>query len=164
MSPQTGWLLQEEVVPRLRAVIPYAVRCVGCEDAEELIQDATANAAGIFHRAEAAGKKVAASSVAYYAIQHCKSGRRRVANSRVDALASGTQLDGHTRMHSLDEVVATNEEAGGEIFTFNDVLSNDQEDPSTKASRHLDWESFWAVLSERERVVVLFAPTMPYNQ
>jgi len=60
------------------------------------------------------------------------------------------------RAYLLDEVVSTNEEAGGEIFTFNDVLSNDQEDPSTKAARHLDWESFWAVLSERERVVVLF--------
>jgi len=156
MSPQAGWLLQEQVVPRLRAAIPKSVRCVGCEDAEELIQDATAMAAGILHRAEEAGKQVAASSVAYYTIQHCKSGRRSVGNSRVDALAAGTQLDGHTRMHSLEEVVASNEETGGEIFTFNDVLSNDQEDPSTKAARHLDWESFWAVLSERERVVVLF--------
>jgi hypothetical protein len=47
MSPQAGWLLQEQVVPRLRSVIPHAVHCVGCEDAEELIQDATALAAGI---------------------------------------------------------------------------------------------------------------------
>ena len=80
MSPQAGWLLQEQVVPRLRSTIPQAVHCVGCEDAEELIQDATAMAAGIFHKAEAAGKKVAASSVAYYSIQHCKSGRRSVGN------------------------------------------------------------------------------------
>jgi hypothetical protein len=44
------------------------VHCVGCEDAEELIQNATAIAAGILHQAEAAGKKVAAASVAYYSI------------------------------------------------------------------------------------------------
>jgi DNA-directed RNA polymerase specialized sigma24 family protein len=155
MSPQAGWLLQEQVVPRLRTIIPQAVRCVGCEDAEELIQDATAMAAGILHNAEAAGKKVAASSVAYYAIQHCKSGRRSVGNSRVDVLAASTQLNGHTRMTSLDEVAAANEECGGDIFTFNDVLSNDQEDPSTKAARKMDWEAFCAGLPERERVAVV---------
>ena len=156
MSPQAGWLLQEQVVPRLRSTIPQAVHCVGCEDAEELIQDATAMAAGILHNAEAAGKQVGASSVAYYSLQHCKSGRRSVGNSRVDVLAAGTQLNGHTRLTSLDEVAAANEECGGEIFTFNDVLSDDQEDPSTKAARKLDWESFCAGLPERERVAVLF--------
>jgi hypothetical protein len=45
MSPQAGWILQEEVVPRLRSAIPRAVSFVGSEDAEELIQDATAMAA-----------------------------------------------------------------------------------------------------------------------
>jgi DNA-directed RNA polymerase specialized sigma24 family protein len=156
MSPQAGWLLQEQIFPRLRTIISYAVRCVGCEDAEELIQDATAMAAGILHSAEAAGKKVAASSVAYYAVQHCKSGRRSVGNSRVDVLAAGTQLNGHTRLTSMDEVVAANEECGGDIYTFNDVLSDDQEDPGTKAARKMDWESFCAGLPERERVAVLF--------
>jgi DNA-directed RNA polymerase specialized sigma24 family protein len=155
MSPQTGWLLQEEVVPRLRAVIPHTVHRVGCEDAEELIQDATAMAAGILHKAEAAGKKVAASSVAYYSIQHSKSGRRSVGHSCADVHGSATQLHGKTRLHSLDEVVASDEETGGEIFTFNDVLSNEQEDPSTRAARKLDWESFCAGLPERERVAVV---------
>jgi hypothetical protein len=121
MSPQAGWLLQEQVVPRLRAVIPHAVHCVGCEDPEELIQDATAMAGGIFHKAEAAGKKVAASSVAYYSVQHCKS----------------------------------DEETGGEIFTFNDVLSNELEDPSTRAACKLGWESFCAGLPKRERVAMV---------
>jgi hypothetical protein len=67
--------LQEEVVPRLRSAIPQAVNFVGCEDAQELIQDATAMAARILHNAEAKGKKVPGSSVAYYSIQHCRSGR-----------------------------------------------------------------------------------------
>jgi DNA-directed RNA polymerase specialized sigma24 family protein len=155
MSPQTGWLLQEQVVPRLRAVIPHTVHRVGCEDAEELIQDATAMAAGIFHQAEAAGKKVAASSVAYYSIQHCRSGRRSVGHSCADVHGTATQLHGRTRLHSMEEVVASDEETGGEIFTFNDVLSNEQEDPSTRAARKLDWESFCAGLPERERVVVV---------
>ena len=139
MSPQTGWLLQEEVVPRLRAVIPHTVHCVGCEDAEELIQDATAMAASIFHKAEAAGKKVAASSVAYYSIQHCKSGRRSVGHSWADVHGTATQLHGKTRLHSMEEVVASDEETGGEIFTFNDVLSNEQEDPSRREDSKRDF-------------------------
>jgi hypothetical protein len=28
-----------------------------------------------------------------------------------------------------------------EVFTFNDVLSNDHEDPATRAARRLDWET-----------------------
>ena len=56
MSPQASWILQEEVVPRLRSSIPRAVRCVGAEDAEELIQDATVIAAKMISRAESLGK------------------------------------------------------------------------------------------------------------
>jgi hypothetical protein len=57
MSPQAGWILQAEVVPRLRASIPRNVHCVGSEDAEELIQDSIAIAAKMLHSAEAAGKQ-----------------------------------------------------------------------------------------------------------
>jgi hypothetical protein len=55
MSPQAGSILLEQVVPRLRSAIPRAVRCVGAEDHEELIQDGTAIAAKMLHNAEAAG-------------------------------------------------------------------------------------------------------------
>ena len=37
MSPQAGWILQEEVVPRLRASIPRNVSYVEADDAEELV-------------------------------------------------------------------------------------------------------------------------------
>ena len=40
MSPQAGWILQEEIVPRLRSAIPRTLNYVGSEDAEELVQDA----------------------------------------------------------------------------------------------------------------------------
>lgn len=156
MSPQTGWILQEEVVPRLRSAIPQAVNFVGCEDAQELIQDATAIAARILHNAEAKGKKVASSSVAYYSIQHCRSGRRSVGNSCSDVHGSGTQIAGRSRLKSLDEAAAIDEESGGEILEFHDILSNDAEDPSMAAARHLDWQSFCAGLSERERTMVVF--------
>jgi len=32
MSPQAGWLLQEEVLPRLKSAIPKAVHFVGSEE------------------------------------------------------------------------------------------------------------------------------------
>jgi len=53
-----------------------------------LIQDATCLAARILHNAEQKGKKVTAGNIAYYSIQHSKSGRRSSGNSCVDVLAA----------------------------------------------------------------------------
>jgi hypothetical protein len=52
-------------------------------------------AAKMLVNAEKAGKKVTAGNVAYYTIQHLKSGRRSVGNSKADALATGTQKVGN---------------------------------------------------------------------
>ena len=78
MSPKAGFVLQEEIYPRLCSAIPKSVCFVGAEDAEELIQDATAMAARMIDRVESQGKlgRVSASNIAYYTIQHAKSGRR----------------------------------------------------------------------------------------
>ncbi len=65
MSPEAGFVLMNEIVPRLKSAIPHAVCLVGCEDAQELIQDATAFAAKLLHNAEAAGKKVTAGNIVY---------------------------------------------------------------------------------------------------
>ena len=53
MSPQAGFVLQDQVVPRLRSAIPNVVHCVGAEDAQELIQDSIAMAAKLMHNVEA---------------------------------------------------------------------------------------------------------------
>ena len=156
MSPQAGWILQEEVVPRLRNTIRNGVRAVGSEDLEELVQDGTAIAAKMLHRAEAAGKKVTPGNIAYYATAHLRSGRRSTGSSTTDVMQVATQLCGHTRLTSFEEPSAVNEETGGEIFTYHDVLSNEAEDPSEVAARKLDWAALCAQLSERERCVVLF--------
>ena len=81
MSPQAGWILQEEVVPRLKSSIPRNVSCVGAEDAEELVQDATAIAAKMLHNVELAGRQVTPGSIAYYSLQLVKSGRRSTGSS-----------------------------------------------------------------------------------
>ena len=157
MSPQAGWILQEEIIPRLRSAIPRVVNCVGAEDPQELVQDATCMAARMIDRVESQGKlgQITASNIAYYTIQHCKSGRRANGTSRVDILASATQLSGATRLHSLNEVVAE-DECGVEIFELQDVISNDREDPATVAARQLDWDAFLDQLSRIEKLVVEF--------
>ena len=157
MSPQAGWILNDQIVPRLRGAVPKSVLCVGAEDHAELIQDATVMAAQMIDRVEAQGKlgKVTASNIAYYTIQHLKCGRRANGSSRIDVHGTGTQLDGCTELHSLNEVVAQSEN-GFEIFELQDVLSTDREDPATKAARKLDWEAFMQSLSKLELLVVEF--------
>jgi len=153
MSPQVGFLLQDQVLPRLRAVIPRSVLTVGAEDEEELVQDSCALAARIMHNAEQQGKTVTASSAAYYALQYTKCGRRLVGNSCVDVHGSSTQLQGKSRLESMEQVV-TEDDAGSEIFQLHDVLADDREDPGTKAARKLDWQEFMASLSKRDQGVV----------
>ena len=166
MTKNAGNILCTEVVPRLQSAIPYAVNFIGCEDAEEIITDATAFAARMIHNSEKAGKKVtraatgrrnqiSAGNIAYFTIQHIKSGRRSVGYSCADAMATATQLKGRTRLHSLEEVVAEDEETGGEIFLMHDVLAgHHQEDPATKATRKMDWQAFVDALPERERIAI----------
>jgi NADH:ubiquinone oxidoreductase subunit B-like Fe-S oxidoreductase len=62
MTKNAGNILCTEVVPRLQAAIPYAVSFIGCEDAQEVIQDGVAMAAKIIHNSEQAGKKVTRSA------------------------------------------------------------------------------------------------------
>ncbi len=155
MSPTTAYALMDQVVPRLRSAIPTVCHCVYPEDQAELVQDSIAMACKLMHNVESKGKQVTPGNIAYYTIQHIKSGRRSTGSSVVDVHASQTQLNGTTRISSLDEVVASSD-CGDEIFTFNDVLSNDQEDPGTKAARKMDWESLLNTLSLRDQAIIQF--------
>jgi hypothetical protein len=173
MSPQAGFLLQDQIVPRLISCIPQAVSFIGSEDAQELVQDATLIAAQMIHGAEQAGKKVvrnpgagrrgartvktiSAGNVAFYTIQKLKCGRRSTGSSTVNVYGSGTQINGTTRLTSLNEAAPVlGIDDVGEPLALHDLLSNDQEDPETKAARKMDWDTFMAALSEREKLVVL---------
>ena len=156
MSPKAGFVLVNEVVPRLRSAIPRAVSFVGAEDAEELVQDATCMAARLMQQVEQAGKEVTAGNIAHYTLLHVKAGRRFHKTCKLDVMGAGTQIAGRSRVESLEQVVASDAETGGEIFLLHDVLSRDEEDPSTRAARKMDWDEFIAGLPERERVAVMF--------
>src|SRR5947209_2214973 len=114
-------------------------------------------AARMIDRVESQGKlgKVSRSNIAYYTIQHLKSGRRDNGTSSVDIMGSATQLNGSSRLHSLHEVVSQSE-AGDEIFELHDVISQDHEDPSVLAARKIDWDTLFAGLSGMERIMVEF--------
>ena len=157
MSPQAGWILQEEIAPRIAGAVPRSILCVGAEDSQELVQDGITMAAKMVDRLEQQGKlnKVTPGNVAFYTLQHLKSGRRANGTSSVDVMATATQLNGSTRLHSLNEVVSE-DECGFEIFELQDVISNDHEDPATVAARKLDWDTFLDQLSHIEQLVVEF--------
>ena len=142
-------------MPRLRSAVPYAVHGIGCEDAQELIQDGTAMAARMMDHNEKAGKQVTPGNIAYYTIQHLKSGRRSTGTRVVDVLGAGTQLHGRARLHSLEEP-AIEADTGEELFAIHDVLADEQEDPSMAVARKLDWAAFGEGLTERERTMVTF--------
>jgi hypothetical protein len=141
MTANAGVLLCTEVIPRIRSAVPAAAKPVGGEDARELIQDTIAHAAAMLHSAEAAGKKVAASTVAYFAIKLIRSGRRSTGSSGTDVMSPRTQLAGRTRIVSFDEPLGFDE--AGDSITLADVLADDRkDDPSMLAARNLDWETF----------------------
>jgi hypothetical protein len=124
--------------------------------AQELVQDGTLIAAQMIHNAEQARKKVvrnpgaarhgarkiktiSAGNVAFYTIQKLKCGRRSTGSSTVDVYGSGTQINGATRLTSLDEAAPVSSvDDVGEPLVLHDVLSRDEEDPATKAARSLD--------------------------
>jgi hypothetical protein len=171
MSPQAGFLLQDQIIPRLKSAVPIAVSFIGSEDAQELVQDGTLIAAQMIQNAEQAGKEVvktpggrrgarkvrtiSAGNIAYYTIQKLKCGRRSTGSSTVDVYGSGTQINGATRLTSLDEAAPmTSVDDVGEPLVLHEVLSRDEEDPGTRAARKMDWDSFMASLSARDQAII----------
>ena len=153
MSPEAGEMLMGQIAPRLRSAIPKCVHPVGAEDAEELVQDAIATAAQMLHNVEAAGKKVTAGNIPYFAILHMKSGRRSVCRSRADVMACGTQLDHKSCVLSLEEEVGYHEDLG-EPIALGELLASRADDPSMAGSRNVDWEEFLKNSDQRYRGIL----------
>ena len=153
MSPQSGTILLEQIAPRLRAVIPKAVKTVGAGDTEELLQDAMTIAAQMLHRVEETGKKVTPGNIAYYVILHMKSGRRSQSATRTDVMAPGTQLDDKSCVLSFEEEVGYDPELDAPI-TLGELLASEHEDPSQAGARNLDWELFLSTHDYRYGVIL----------
>ena len=152
MSSHADTVLTEEIVPRLRHMIPHQVPRVGSEDPDELLQDATLIAARLLDRARANGKTVTPGNIAYYTLLHLRCGRRSHSASRSDAMGTRTQIVGNSRVDSLDDAVGAQD--AEEPLTLGDVLASDAADPAETAARNLDWQAFAATLSEQEMEVL----------
>ncbi len=156
MSPILEEMLVCEVVPRLRNAA-RSIPKVGCEDDEEIAQDATLMAARMMDSAEKAGKTFTAGNMSYYAAKAARSGRRSYYTGRSDVMSPGCQIDGKARHDWLDREV---EFESGDSGTLHDVVQplefdGQESDPAEDAARNLDWESFLAAHPPRHRTAIL---------
>ena len=148
MSPAAGVLLVNQIMPIIQATVFRAVKPVGAEDAAELVQDTLAMAAQLVESCEARGKPIYPGSVAYYAIQHARHGRRSYGSTRTDAMCPAAQLDENVSMASMDECIQGGE--GGDDLSLHDLLAGPYEDPAQKAAREIDWAELMEEFNERD--------------
>src|SRR5450759_2293731 len=102
MSPYAGSLLLQ-IMPLIKATVMRTIKPVGCEDHQEIVQDATVMAADMLDSCERKGKALIPKSVAYYAVQAAKSGRRSTYAGRSDAFSYAAHKDGRAVLVSMDE-------------------------------------------------------------
>lgn len=149
MSPSAALMLEKQIYPIIRNTIPRTARPIGCEDHEELVQDATASAADMLDAAERAGKLPSPNSVAYYSIQRTKSGRRSYGDTRCDVMNPGFQMDNEGALCSMQEPVCDEDD-----LTVSDTIACKSEDIAAKVLRQIDWDTFLDRLDSRKRRIV----------
>lgn len=153
MSPSAGMMLLQQIVPLIAGAIGRgAVMPVGSEDTEELKAEGYALAAALLDSAEARGKTITASNIAYYALQLLKSGRRSGYAGRTDVMSAGAQLDGHASIVSMDEAMGEDDE--GDEHNLHDVLADWSHDGSHEAARRMDWNLALQTMDDRMRDVL----------
>ena len=153
MSPEAGRLLLNEVSPRIYS-LAATLTPIGCEDREELCQDAIAIGAALLASTEARAKTVTAGNVAFFAAGLIRQGRRSSSGERRnDPLHPSSQVRGRCQVMSLEEPIGGDGE-NEEAMCLHDVLAARQEDPSMSASRRLDWEYLIARLDTKAREVL----------
>jgi DNA-directed RNA polymerase specialized sigma24 family protein len=151
MSPAVQQLFLSQIAPILVATVPRVVTPVGAEDADELVQDALVTACEAVHRLEKKGKKIIPKSVAYYAIQRLKSGRRSYSAGRTDVMSPGCQLDGNSMMESMEQPVHISD---NEDLMLGDLLAARKDDPAQIAVRNTDWSEFLNLLDGPQQYIV----------
>ena len=152
MSPSAGFVPINQIVPIIEATVPRVVQMIGSENHQELVQDTIASAAKMVESCEVRGKKIIPNSIAYYAIQQSKHGRRSYAATRADALCPAAQLDTTVTLEYLDDDGVDVEDPEGS--TLHDVLASREEDPSQKAAREIDWAELLEDFNERDIAVL----------
>ena len=151
MSPYAGSLLFQ-IMPLIKATVMRTIKPVGCEDHEEVVQDATAMAADMLDSCERKGKALIPKSVAFYAVQAAKSGRRSTYGGRSDAFSYAAHKDGRAALVSMDEPLEIGED---EDTTLGDLLVDKHDDPATLGARNVDWGELMGKLDDRSVDIVV---------
>ena len=154
MNPSTENLLLREVQPRLLNAIAHSVPRVGCDDEAELLQVGLAIALHLLNGTRRSRKSVTAANVAYYTVKYLRSGRRSTGYRKADPLHPASQLNGHCRLHSLDERVAV-DRSTDEPLTLGEMLPARGDDPATQACRRLDWANLIQQLDAITKAVLV---------
>ncbi len=154
MSPAAGLLLIDKVLPILTATVPRAVKPTGSEDAQELLQDTLATAAAMLDSSERAGKPLIPASIAYYAIQTAKIGRRSTYAGVTDALSPAAQIQRGVVLNSMDESAPIADE-NNEGLNLHEMLAGPGEDPAQQAGRALDWQDLTRSLGPRDTDILM---------
>ena len=152
MTAVAAQMLVDEILPRIQSAVPRCVKKIGTEDDEELIADVTAMAAEGLESCEARGVPLYPSSIAYFAVQRAKTGRRSYGATRTDAMCPAAALDGVAAVVSMDETLPCGEDDGE--LNLHDMLAAPGEDPAVQAGRHIDWEELLETLTDRELAIV----------
>lgn len=149
-------MLANQIMPLIvSAVYRGAVKPVGHEDKDDLISEATVIAANNLESCEHRGKTVSPNSLAFYAVQTLKTGRRACGGSRGDVMSPAAALSGMTRLRSMDESVGVDEDDPSGELTLHDCIASPVEDADVAAARELDWEPVVAGMDERRRGILM---------
>ena len=160
MTATAGMLLVNRILPLIAAAIAKgAVKATGCEDREELVAEGCALAAKALESLEVRGKDVPANSVAFYAIERLKGGRRSGYAGKADVLSAAATISGRVNVHSMDQSVGVAEDDPYSELTLHDVLADGREDGSTEAARRIDWDAALATMDARMQGIVLGTAT-----
>jgi hypothetical protein len=148
-------MLMNQIMPLIAAAIARgAVRGTGSEDVEELTAEGRALAAKALDSAERRGKDVPPQSVAYYALEGLKQGRRSGYAGKADVMSAAATVCGRVNLRSLDEPMGADGDDPDQDMTLHDVLAAEGEDVDVAAARHLDWDKVMIRLDARNKAVV----------
>jgi hypothetical protein len=148
-------MLVMQVMPLIAAAVAHgAVRSTGCEDAQELTAEGVGLAAKALESAERRGKAVPPQSVAYYALENLKQGRRSGYAGKADVMSAAATVCGRVSVRSLDEPMGVDGDDPTTQMTLHDTLADTVEDVDVAAARTLDWDLVLGRLDSRNKVML----------
>jgi len=154
MTSQAATVIMNDAIKIINGSIHRVATPTRGESYSELAQDCAVSAIEMLTSADKAGKTVSPNTLAFYALQRSKSGRRAYpfGSSRSDILSPGFQLDHPGVLFSMDDKIDSPD--SDDAPKISEILPAKQDDPSSVVGRALDWEEFLNTQNDRNRTVI----------